>query len=277
MDELQSILQGLTKEEQQAVIQILQEQAKTGSSSSYNSLISADYDEIPVSIEEFISNPRYAGNYLQVYYPFWKEQLINIFDKGKHYSEIAFTGSIGTGKALRKDSHVLGPSGWFKIGDAKVGMEVMGQDGKPYKIVKVLPQGIQKTYRITFNDGTYVDCEEDHLWNIRRAGFDTKNRVKLLAEGKGWETKSVRWLLTQDLWINTDKKDKNGHRMAQRQFYIPVAQPMQFKSKGDLPLHPYLLGILISEGHLKNDCSVAIYEQDEQLVKTLANQVISKL
>ena len=99
MDELQNILQGLTKEEQQAVIQILREQEKTGSSNSYNSLISADYDEIPISIEEFISNPRYAGNYLQEYYPFWKDQLINIFDKGKHYSEVAFTGSIGTGKS----------------------------------------------------------------------------------------------------------------------------------------------------------------------------------
>ena len=99
MNELHDILQGLSKEEQAAVIQILREQEQSGSSNSYNSLISADYDEIPISIEEFISNPRYAGNYLQEYYPFWKDQLINIFDKGKHYSEIAFTGSIGTGKS----------------------------------------------------------------------------------------------------------------------------------------------------------------------------------
>ena len=99
MDNLQTILQGLSQEEQAAVIKILTEQSQTGSSVSYSNLIGADYDEIPVSIQEFIESPKYARNYIQTYYPFWKEQLINIFDRGKHYSEIAFTGSIGTGKS----------------------------------------------------------------------------------------------------------------------------------------------------------------------------------
>lgn len=262
MDNLQNILQGLSQEEQAAVIKILTEQSQTGSSVSYNNLIGADYDEVPVSIKEFIESPKYARNYIQTYYPFWKEQLINIFDKGKHYSEIAFTGSIGTGKAQPENAMILGQNGYFRIGDAKVGMKVFGEDGKLHNIVKVWPQGEQPVYKITFNDGTSVECEEDHLWNIRRAGFDSKQRVHLIAEGKGWETKSVRWLLTQNLWIDSDKKDSKGHRQAQRQFYIPVTKPLEFENNYELPIHPYLLGQLIAEGSLTNSINVSIYEQD---------------
>lgn len=262
MDNLQTILQGLSQEEQAAVIKILTEQSQTGSSVSYSNLIGADYDEIPVSIQEFIESPKYARNYIQTYYPFWKEQLINIFDRGKHYSEIAFTGSIGTGKAQPENAMILGQNGYFRMGDAKVGMKVFGEDGKLHNIVKVWPQGEQPVYKITFNDGTSVECEEDHLWNIRRAGFDSKQRVHLIAEGKGWETKSVRWLLTQKLWVNSDKKDSKGYRQAQRQFYIPITKPLEFENDYELPIHPYLLGQLIAEGSLTSDISVSIYEQD---------------
>ena len=262
MDNLQTILQGLSQEEQAAVIKILTEQSQTGSSVSYSNLIGADYDEIPVSIQEFIESPKYARNYIQTYYPFWKEQLINIFDRGKHYSEIAFTGSIGTGKAQPENAMILGQNGYFRMGDAKVGMKVFGEDGKLHNIVKVWPQGEQPVYKITFNDGTSVECEEDHLWNIRRAGFDSKQRVHLIAEGKGWETKSVRWLLTQKLWVNSDKKDSKGYRQAQRQFYIPITKPLEFENDYELPIHPYLLGQLIAEGSLTSDINVSIYEQD---------------
>ena len=273
MNEIENILQGLSATERKAVIQILREQQLNGTSTALNSIVATDYDEIPVSMQEFITNPRYAGNYLQTYYDFWKEQLINIFDSGKHYSEIAFTGSIGTGKAQPEDALIMGPNGYFKIGDAKVGMKVFGEDGKLHNIVKVWPQGEQPVYRITFNDGSSVECEEDHLWNIRRAGFDSKQRVHLVSQGKGWETKSVRWLLTQQLWINANKKDKNGHRQAQRQFYIPVTQPLQFESASKLPIHPYLLGLLIAEGSLTDYIGISIYESD---IQKKVNSILSE-
>lgn len=197
MDELQSILQGLTKEEQQAVIQILQEQAKTGSSSSYNSLISADYDEIPVSIEEFISNPRYAGNYLQVYYPFWKEQLINIFDRGKHYSEIAFTGCLYGDTLIYVNDKLETIESFYnryKHNDLNNGKNVIAttrcydSDNNKFtvgNITHVFYTGENAVYAILFSDGNLIVCTKDHPfltvennWVTIDSGLSINSRIR---------------------------------------------------------------------------------------------------
>lgn len=99
MSSVNDIMNGLSPEERQAVLTILNEQKDNGASQSLRDLIYTDYEEIPVSAEEFITNPHYAGNYMQTIYPFWKDQLRMLFDEGKHYSEVALTGSIGTGKS----------------------------------------------------------------------------------------------------------------------------------------------------------------------------------
>lgn len=59
------------------------------------------YDEIPVSIDEFIENPRYLGKVLnggKSIYSKWRYHLRKIFEDPYKYSEIIFTGSIGIGK-----------------------------------------------------------------------------------------------------------------------------------------------------------------------------------
>lgn len=67
-------------------------------------LWAADYEEIPVSIEEFISNPRYLGSSLtndegeSLIYDYWHHKLHDIWDPANNYWEIAFSGAIGTGK-----------------------------------------------------------------------------------------------------------------------------------------------------------------------------------
>nr|DAX73774.1 MAG TPA: terminase [Caudoviricetes sp.] len=60
------------------------------------------YEEIPVSIDEFIENPKYLGgtlNYGKALYPKWRYHLRKIFEDPYKYSEVVFTGSIGIGKS----------------------------------------------------------------------------------------------------------------------------------------------------------------------------------
>lgn len=67
----------------------------------YNALYE-EYNEIPVSIDEFIENPRYLGSTLnrgKAVYPKWRMHLRNIFKDPYRYSEVVFTGSIGIGKS----------------------------------------------------------------------------------------------------------------------------------------------------------------------------------
>lgn len=66
------------------------------------SKIYEQYEEIPVSIDEFIENPRYLGSTLdcgRAIYPKWRQYLREIFKDPYKYSEIVFTGSIGIGKS----------------------------------------------------------------------------------------------------------------------------------------------------------------------------------
>lgn len=98
---LNDILDSLSEAERQEVLSILGEIADTGSSKKFDALMKQDYDEIPVSITEFISNKEYLGGSFgggDNVYPFWKEKLTEIFEDKVKYSEIIFTGGIGLGK-----------------------------------------------------------------------------------------------------------------------------------------------------------------------------------
>ena len=96
----------LSTQEQQMVMDILKEMKKYGRSETLESLWYQDYEEIPVSIQEFISNPHYLGKSTrngESIYPYWKKTYNTIFDASLGYEEIIFTGAIGVGKTKTAD------------------------------------------------------------------------------------------------------------------------------------------------------------------------------
>jgi len=86
----------MTPEEREYVMKVLHDPNKI------NALYDADYWERPVSIDEFLENPDYLGwateNGKNIY-PYWRERMREIFDESKDFSEVALTGSIGSGKS----------------------------------------------------------------------------------------------------------------------------------------------------------------------------------
>lgn len=70
--------------------------------SPIESLYKVDYEEIPVSIDEFLENDYYLGkvyNNGKNIYPFWRNFLHNFFhDNPDKAFEVALTGAIGVGK-----------------------------------------------------------------------------------------------------------------------------------------------------------------------------------
>lgn len=71
--------------------------------SGVENLYTVDYEEIPVSIDRFISDPEYMGkvyNNGDLIYPFWKKFLHDLFhDNPNKAFEVAISGAIGTGKS----------------------------------------------------------------------------------------------------------------------------------------------------------------------------------
>lgn len=99
MSEPAAILDSLNATERSVLESIL----KSGDLSILESLYDEDYEEIPVTIDEFISNPRYLGNVYDggdLVYPFWKDFMHKFFHENTDKAfEVAFSGAIGIGKS----------------------------------------------------------------------------------------------------------------------------------------------------------------------------------
>lgn len=100
-------LKDLNEEEKKLAISILKEITEKGSSKEYNKLLYEDYEEIPVTISEFLHNPIYLGKALIneegkfTIFPYWEKVLNDIFPNNldTSYNTAIFTGAIGLGKS----------------------------------------------------------------------------------------------------------------------------------------------------------------------------------
>lgn len=100
------ILNGLSKEEREVALKVLQE-LYSGNTSSYDNLKYSDFAEIPVDIDTFLHEKQYLGNALYdadgrfTLFPYWEEKLKDIFPTNTEtaYNTVVLTGAIGLGKS----------------------------------------------------------------------------------------------------------------------------------------------------------------------------------
>ena len=140
--------------------------------------------------------------------------------------KVALMGPSGSGKALTLDSDIYTPDGIKKMGDIKLGEMVYSDDGIAYPVSGVFPQGKKKCYRITFSDGSFVDCSEDHLWAVRKSG-------------ENYKIKSTKEILDGGLKLPCNKW----------KYFIPVCKPIEMPENEHF-IDPYILGVLLGDGGL---------------------------
>lgn len=135
---------------------------------------------------------------------------------------------------LRVDQRIATPDGWKPIGQAEVGDKVFGPDGKPTEIVGVFPKGTLPMFKVTFTDGAVVFCDERHPWTVRapKGEWRTITLGEIIAEG-----------ITQPNGLGRTGAGQNRFR-----HQIPLAAPVELPD-ADLPLDPYLLGVMLGDGH----------------------------
>jgi replicative DNA helicase len=151
------------------------------------------------------------------------------------------------GKAQPVDTPVLTPTGWRPIGDIRPGDLVVGADGGPTTVLAVHPQGVIPVYRVSLNDGTSTRACADHRWFVqshidRRAGRD----------GRVVTTKEIL-------------EGLNAGRS--RDFHIPVVAPVRHPEI-ELPIPPYVLGLLLGDGGLTH-CTPVITTADPEVITSI--------
>ena len=164
----------------------------------------------------------------------------------------------GTGKEQPLSSKILTPEGWITMGEVKVGTKVIGADGKPCNVTGVYPKGIKDVYRVSFDDGSYVDCGLEHLWEVKTS--DDRRRKK-----------NARVVNTKQM-LNNFILGKNSKR-PYHNYSVRLVKPIEYDDKLEQDdLRPYLLGALIGDGGLSRN-TVKFTTADEEILERVSQEL----
>lgn len=169
-----------------------------------------------------------------------------------------FNWSAGAGKASPLTEPVLTPTGWRTIGELRVGDQVIGSSGQPTTVLAIHPQGIKPVHRVVMNDDTFVRCNAEHLWNVRKYSTRTRRASpsspsrKERVEEASWKT-----LTTREIAANTG-----------RRWQLPLLPPVVFADQQPPELDPYTLGVFLGDGCWPQTGTVSV-STDRWIIESL--------
>jgi hypothetical protein len=190
--------------------------------------------------------------------------LDEVMNGGLSKGELAvILAPFGVGKAQPMFSKILTPNGWVTMGDIKIGDDVISRNGKPTKVVGVFPQGKRPIYSVKFNDGTQTLCDSEHLWSVNT--INQRNR-KTKKDGKIIYLEpdnSFKVMKTIDMVDNV--KVWGGRRL---NYKIPNVLPVEFNKK-ELPIDPYLLGVILGDGCITVNNQPHFVTKDNEIISEI--------
>lgn len=167
---------------------------------------------------------------------------------------VSIIGKAGTGKAQPLYSNILTPTGWVKMGEIKTGDKVVTPSGEESTVIGIFPQGVKDIFRVHFTDGSYTDCCDDHLWNVRTSVDRNNNKTE-------YRTMTLSDIRTS-LRYGRDNK---------RNYSIPMVNEINFSSC-ELPINPYLLGCLIGDGGLSTS-TPHLTTTDDEIIDSISHML----
>lgn len=165
--------------------------------------------------------------------------------------------SAASGKALSHGSKIYTSEGPKNIENLTMTDKVFGEDGKLHNILGIFPQGKKEEYKVTFSDGTFVNCCSEHLWTFQTESLRS--------------SKSHRWItcplseIIEKYPLYKDSRAKNnfGNKVSKRKnLFIPMCKPVQFEEQA-LKIEPYTFGALLGDGSFR--CSIFTNEDKDVL------------
>lgn len=165
----------------------------------------------------------------------------------------------GSGKSVCNSMYLMkalpdGTPQRTTIGKIRPGDCVFNRLGQPVEVESVSPQGKLDVYEITLRDGRVIQCSGDHLWNVLQRG---SNRSK----DHHRNTYTTKELMEKSIYKN-EGKGKQEYR-----WKIPVNEALEYPEQ-DLPIDPYLLGLLIGDGCLLKS-SPEISSADMEIIEAV--------
>ncbi|GAA3157769.1 helicase-related protein [Streptomyces echinatus] len=152
-------------------------------------------------------------------------------------------GEVGSGKAQPLDSLVLTPSGFRRMGDMRVGDEVVVPAGEIALIDGVFPQGERDVWRIVLSDDSSVECDDEHLW--------------IVGTSCAWHRgQPPKVMTTREIRHDLFKADGSS------KWYLPAATPVDLGDDSVIPLDPYLFGLLLGDGSFRHNLRISTIDTE---------------
>lgn len=220
-----------------------------------NDWLELEHQEARKYVQNLQENPTLSDG--RQLYTHQGEAIKRMTDQGR----LVLAHDMGLGKAQPLDAKVLTPTGWKRMGDVQTGDAVINSEGGISRVLGVFPQGEKDIYRVTFGDGSNTECCDDHLWAV-----NTPVRKRRGSPYQVLSLQEIRQSLTHTLQPRQNK----GKNILYKH-YIPMVQPVQFPEK-DLPLDPYVMGVLIGDGRLGNT-SIVLTSADDEIIEEIQKRV----
>ena len=172
---------------------------------------------------------------------------------------------------LHPDTLVATPQGWAYLKDIEVGDTVYGDDGLEAKVLETFDYEQTDIYKVLFSDGTSLICDDSHRFDARRVGTDPKGHYRKMT------LQEIRTLVTTGTMGNWRTGVQRTVRLAEEgekpwldkkgyaRYQVPVANAVEY-AEADLPIHPYLLGVLLGDGGLSCNREINITTKDVDII-----------
>lgn len=190
------------------------------------------------------------------------------------WTEWGLLSGRGFGKLGCVETRVPTPVGWRRLGDLNVGDRVFDETGTPCEILKTFDDTPEIAYRLTFSDGTHIDCCGDHQW-VTWTHRDRKEYLRytnatdfplnwptyMQVQPRTGDTVGPRTRTTQEI-VDTLRQDTARRDL---NHCIPVCGELQYSVR-TLPLDPWLLGYWLGNGTAKG-ALFSCHHDDAALVR----------
>lgn len=113
---------------------------------------------------------------------------------------------------------------WVKIGDLRIGDEVIDRTGKVTSVIGIHPQGKKRLYAVTCSDGRTTDAGAEHLW-------DVADHSNTLNDNPIWDQYNTNQILN---------RIKKGTKIE-----LPLIEP-EDGPKQKHSIRPYVMGLLFA-------------------------------
>lgn len=178
----------------------------------------------------------------------YQEPIVDfVLEEGKHCRVVGV--QTGQGKDQPLDAKIRVPGGWSTMGAMKVGSVVVTPDGGTANVVAIHPQGVKQVYRVTFADGRSTEAGAEHLWKVYYVNTQKHKRWRVVT------TLEMLRLIS----------------MPNPRVYVQLIEP-EISLDKELPLDPYLLGVLLGDGCFSAS-SVKLTTPDNEILERVSSLI----